>query len=585
MASSSATRPAPQLLFDDGSRAILEEPEPADASRFVRRRPEQQSIPEYYEIDRLVGEIRQLRHAALMVASTAWQGRIALQFPDDLLTDAPDVCWEFEQRLDDDENDPDAPPSLFFVLGDTTYQSCCPDSVAAAHLAADCLVHYGHACLSSSVGSAAGGGVSRLPVLYSFGNQALLVEQAMVALGVQMAAAIADVPTTRPTKEQHKLLLLYQVEYAHAVNTLRDRIASLSHFDEIVVGQIPQNQRPANRTSSSCGKPDCCGGSSHPAGDHHKPVAEDSAIEPLNKEEEDTTETTPETLILGGLEIPHWDDWSDFTLLFVGQQSPSSSRSHTNLLLRFLSLAPEKQPAAYWTWDPQNQQLSTDLSSNISKVLNRRFFKVQKAKLARIFGIVVANLSDPAVRQVVHRLQTLLKQKERACYVFVVGKINPAKLANFPEVDVFCLVACPEHSLLEDRDFATPIVTPLELAMALEATPTWGNLSYSLEARDFLRATKEDADGEIAEKDDDEDAPYFNPVTGRYESSSITAVKDETVDLKALPGQGQLTAYQSAAADFLKQRTYQGLQVEAGETAVQAAVPGQQGIASNYGNR
>lgn len=35
-----------------------------------------------------------------------------------------------------------------FVMADTTYGSCCVDEVGASHINADCVVHYGHTCLS-----------------------------------------------------------------------------------------------------------------------------------------------------------------------------------------------------------------------------------------------------------------------------------------------------------------------------------------------------------------------------------------------------------------------------------------------------
>ena len=36
-------------------------------------------------------------------------------------------------------------------------------------------------------------------------------------------------------------------------------------------------------------------------------------------------------------------------------------------------------------------------------------------------------------------------------YTFAMGKLNPAKMANFMEVDVYVLVACPENSLVESQ--------------------------------------------------------------------------------------------------------------------------------------
>ena len=35
-----------------------------------------------------------------------------------------------------------------FVMADTTYGSCCVDEVGASRIDADCVVHYGHTCLS-----------------------------------------------------------------------------------------------------------------------------------------------------------------------------------------------------------------------------------------------------------------------------------------------------------------------------------------------------------------------------------------------------------------------------------------------------
>ena len=36
-------------------------------------------------------------------------------------------------------------------------------------------------------------------------------------------------------------------------------------------------------------------------------------------------------------------------------------------------------------------------------------------------------------------------------YLFVMGKLNVPKMANFMEVDVFVLVACPENTLIDSQ--------------------------------------------------------------------------------------------------------------------------------------
>ncbi len=54
-------------------------------------------------------------------------------------------------------------PELY-ILADTSYGGCCVDEVAAKHVDADLMVHYGHACLSAT---------ARLPVIYVFTKQPL----------------------------------------------------------------------------------------------------------------------------------------------------------------------------------------------------------------------------------------------------------------------------------------------------------------------------------------------------------------------------------------------------------------------------
>lgn len=39
----------------------------------------------------------------------------------------------------------------FYILADTSYGSCCVDEIAAEHAEADCIIHYGRACLSSTL--------------------------------------------------------------------------------------------------------------------------------------------------------------------------------------------------------------------------------------------------------------------------------------------------------------------------------------------------------------------------------------------------------------------------------------------------
>ena len=92
-----------------------------------------------------------------------YYSRITLQFPDDLLRDSTEVEKTLQDGLkkgrkaDSIEDGIDGlkvedkdtkKEKKIYILADTSYGSCCVDEVSAEHAEADCIVHYGRACLS-----------------------------------------------------------------------------------------------------------------------------------------------------------------------------------------------------------------------------------------------------------------------------------------------------------------------------------------------------------------------------------------------------------------------------------------------------
>ena len=577
-------RAPPQLIFDDGSRVMTEESVEAAENNGVLHDPASirgsTPLDVYYEVDRVANEIVALCTTRTNDDCGDEMIRVALQFPDELLSDSPDVCWLLEEKLSallEIKKDP-----LVFCLGDTTVGSCCPDEVAALHLQAHVLVHYGHACLSPT---------GTLPVIYSFGRLNLDVPTAVQIILEQQKEESADA---------RKFLLLYQVGYHHTIEDLQTQLSEQG--DNLVIsGQMPQPSSISINTAkisttSCCGgntetkRNSCCGGAEQSS--CTTPVEKQSlqgptvTACPVPEQEHEKSVRRP--LIVGGLELPEtivsWDQLSDYTVVFIGDPESTSQRQYVNIILHFLSLS--SQPRGYWTYSPLSSSLTTDVPTSLERQLKRRFFLTQKARDANVFGILVSNLSQQHLIQVVKSLKKRIQDAGKASYSFSVGKINPAKLANFAEIECFVLVACREHSLLIDneRDYHVPVITPLELDIAL-CNLEWGGQTYSLDCQDVLRYNnheEDERDKETTEDEEDKDAPYFSLVTGKYVQRTTTASTEETLDLENLPGKGQVTAYKSEAADFLKQREYQGLATLAGQTEPKAAVAGQRGIASDY---
>jgi diphthamide biosynthesis protein 2 len=699
--------PPTPLLFDDGSRIMRESTvATANGDNRIRQNDEKGdcdtndsngdnvdsvenprgtvSIREYYEIDRLVDEIRSIpsstRHccAALPVVPTTsgdacdhdtkdsneWTHRIALQFPDSQLCDAPLVLWEFQAALTlherQEANDEETVKRqyLLCILGDTTFAACCPDTVAAAHVSATILIHYGHACLSSHH--------HNCHVLYSFGKQNVDIDQCVRQVqdvlselsitsprdasidvsGGSIRESDTAICATAEQGQQLQLLLLYQVQYHHVMPHLATTLQALGNIDwNVLIGRVPVTCTVATSTttmpshavaattrSSSCcqrnppsvdtGNPiqpqSCCDSTDKATscGRSRDDAAQDSnlsatAVAASGDGKESADVCCPTPIVVGGLELPLAMEWSNCIVLYIGDDSSPQFRT---IALRFFS-TPDHRPLHLWTWSPQLLgPLQRGPSSSLSRILSRRFYLVQKAQQCRVFGILVAHVT-PAIQEVVVSLRRVLAP--RTSYTFVVGKINPAKLANFPEIECFILTACPEHSLLSNERelFHVPIITPAELLVALGVTD-WGTAPYSTHPSDYwssvaallpmtlrhdhvgvgvpaARSISEEAD----HLDDDSDAPYFSLVTGTYQSKHHEGrAYDGAADVES--SSKAMIEYRSAAGEFLGQREYQGLVLATNPTiagdgdtngskpaVVHAALPGQFGIASNYTNR
>lgn len=59
--------------------------------------------------------------------------------------------------------------------------------------------------------------------------------------------------------------------------------------------------------------------------------------------------------------------------------------------------------------------------------------------------------TQAAYLPLIKHLRELIAARQKKSYTVAVGKLNPAKLANFLEVECFVLVACPENTLIESK--------------------------------------------------------------------------------------------------------------------------------------
>ncbi|KAK1738325.1 2-(3-amino-3-carboxypropyl)histidine synthase subunit 2 [Skeletonema marinoi] len=682
----------PRIMFDDGSR-IMEEAAAANEDAAAHQSSSSSergniSTEVYYEIDRVAKEVVEkldwstnTSRGRLFLASNTTESnvndedgflcRVALQFPDELLADASEVSWLMEHAIMSaykskllSQQDATAVIStsmnnhlqqypLVFILGDTTYGSCCPDEVSANHLNANVIVHYGYACLAPT---------ESIPVVYSFGasnknwkecvdlisreiDNKRKQEEESVEKALDEKLSLTD--DDADSKKKTKLLLLYEVKYHHCIDDLKLALEQSGRVD-VVLGTVPKQQLSVSRNELSQGRgsvSNCCGGGESGETDCCNDGKTTTDCGKANCSNDDATKNDcnegdccmpakhqhtleseqkerfyiPRTI--GGLEIPNDLKLSEYTMLYIGDDidiDSINSNSRTRLLHILLRCQAPDGTQSLWSYSPLNSHLSTDIldsplsptndtvvSSALSRTLRRRYFLIQKAKLATTIAILIGSTSTSySFRRMMARTRRRIQSTGRTAYTFAVGKLASAssKLANFAEIDCFVLIACGESIAkfwkMERDEMLVPVLTPMELDVALGYRAWDGR--YSCDFGDLIRWDEDDG---IAEDDLDdcdvdaldhtaggddegsnssnEDQPFFSMISGKYEQSRAAATTD--TNLQALPGKGQMIEYSSEAAEFLKKREYQGLEANVGQTEAKAAVLGQVGIASDYG--
>lgn len=83
-------------------------------------------------------------------------------------------------------------------------------------------------------------------------------------------------------------------------------------------------------------------------------------------------------------------------------------------------------------------------------------------------------------RDAIESVRRLAKQAGKKTYTMLMGKPNPAKLANFPEVEIFVMVADPQGMILDSKEYYAPIITPFEAHLAFSGDAEWTG-DYSLD--------------------------------------------------------------------------------------------------------
>jgi len=462
-----------------------------------------------------------------------------LQFPDKLLSDSAAVASYIEKHSSNG--------CRAYILADTSYGKCCVDEVAAQHVSADSLIHYGQACLSSN---------SRLPVLYVFGRQQWNVAECAARMKEEFGRT-------------RNVVVLFDVQFYYGIDALKSALGTdFPNFSFAMIRTEVEQGHALTETPVLDLVPS-------PASDHVQGGVVDYASQ--------------EHCFCGRyFELPTGVPLSAREILYIGGEGATL----TNVLMHYNQLS-------VWTFNP-NGDLFRKESMGVNRALMKRFFMIEKAKDCDIFGIVVGTLAVSNYLDILTYLKKIIKGAGKKYYTFVMGKLNIPKLANFAEIDMFVLVACPENTLLDSKEFFKPIITPFELEIALVRGKEWSS-QYTTDFAEVLRdknikdtlVERLDDGSQGTEAEEIRISLVSNKIKTNHKAPISINSEDETSTPSALSSDHDKAIAKRATMDvaiasaptastvFL-QRTFQGLQQRLGEDSPHVASEGRAGIAAEY---
>ncbi|CAH1155502.1 unnamed protein product [Phaedon cochleariae] len=409
--------------------------------------------------------VYEISRCAEWIRSNQFQ-KVCLQFPDHLLPDSSEVTLKLQNVLG----------QTIYILGDTAYESCCVDYIAAAHINADAIIHYGPVCFSKSSG--------KIPYLNIYEKHQLNVDEVKNQICDKLGTFMEEI------------IILVDTPYLHLSG---DLVSVFMDFNRISVKRIDETHSISN--------------------------GELIVFLCRNKQKLINVQLTFPTI----------------KLFYYDGNSLKMYDAH-------------------------------------SRVLMKRNFLTEKIKDSQTIGIVIGTLGVQNYLEVIERLKNLITLSGKKYYLISVGKPTVAKLANFPELDVYVMVTCSMNEIYESRDFYKPIATPFDIEIAFNTNNT-ENIQFSYEFNGVLDRKLEPLNVQITSRQED-----VSLLTNKIRSNvgDTTFVSSEGGTQIALKSDGTLALNTSHGAGYLADRSWKGLEQNLGQTEVELAQEGRSGIAQKY---
>jgi 2-(3-amino-3-carboxypropyl)histidine synthase len=115
--------------------------------------------------------------------------------------------------------------------------------------------------------------------------------------------------------------------------------------------------------------------------------------------------------------------------------------------------------------DPLRKEIRT-VTDKVDKITRQRFAAIANAKNAKSFALIVSTKAGQIRAKYAEKLKKIIEKQNKSAFLVYMDLIDPSQLLNY-KVDAFVSFACPRIAIDDWSRFNKPIITPIELEIAV----------------------------------------------------------------------------------------------------------------------
>lgn len=116
--------------------------------------------------------------------------------------------------------------------------------------------------------------------------------------------------------------------------------------------------------------------------------------------------------------------------------------------------------------DPYNEEVR-NMEAERQRFLKQRMGAIAAVQDARTWGVLASSKQGQLRWNMAQALQRRLERKGRRAFLLLLKQFAPEYLINFRHLDAFVSTACPRVAIDDYARYPKPLVTPIELEIAL----------------------------------------------------------------------------------------------------------------------